>query len=344
MYRHLLVPVDQTELSSATVSKAVAFAGSMDARITFLHVAPDYAATEEGALQIALSPQWFAENAQGDGPAVLAKAGAAANAQGVVYDTCSRMSDRPYEVIVAVAESLNCDLIFMASHGYRGFRGLFHVSQTEKVLRHTRVPVLISTVESNDPQADCSKAIAIMEDEHRSLAVVIHGLLGITREARDAGVFFDVALIRRMMYYLHAFPERLHHPKEEEFLFKPLRARGAGIDDVLNELEVEHKRERELVTALEQSLDRYEAEEDNKKANLEAFSAVLNCLANAIWNHMGKEERYVLPAARRCLKPEDWAASTLAFEANDDPLSQISEGDFGKMFTRIANLLSSSGH
>lgn len=343
MYRHLLVPVDHTELSSATVSKAVALAGAVDARISFLHVAPDYAATEEGALQIALSPQWFAENAMGDTQAVLAKAGAAANAQGVVYDTVSRMSDRPYEVIVSMAESLGCDLIFMASHGYRGFRGLFHISQTEKVLRHTRTPVLICTVESNDPQADCTKAISIIEDEHRSLAVVIHGLLGMTREARDAGVFFDVPLVRRMIYYLHAFPERLHHPKEEAYLFKPLRERDGGINDVLDELEVEHKRERELVAALEQALDRYEAEEESRKANLEAFSAVLNCLANAIWNHMGKEERYVLPAARRCLKPEDWAASTMAFEANDDPLSQISEGDFGKMFTRIANLLSSAG-
>jgi len=50
VYRHILVPVDDSHLSTEVASKAVAFAKTTGARITFFHARPDYGATDAGAL------------------------------------------------------------------------------------------------------------------------------------------------------------------------------------------------------------------------------------------------------------------------------------------------------
>jgi nucleotide-binding universal stress UspA family protein len=49
----------------------------------------------------------------------------------------------PYEAIIEAAEKSGCDLIFMASHGRRGFSGFLLGSETNKVLTHSKVPVLV---------------------------------------------------------------------------------------------------------------------------------------------------------------------------------------------------------
>ena len=56
MYRHLLVPTDGSDLSIETVSKAVEFARTLSARITFLSARKDYGATDSGALERSLNP------------------------------------------------------------------------------------------------------------------------------------------------------------------------------------------------------------------------------------------------------------------------------------------------
>jgi nucleotide-binding universal stress UspA family protein len=55
----------------------------------------------------------------------------------------SSVSDIPYEAIIAAAEEAGADLIFMASHGRRGISGLLLGSETQKVLTHSKIPVLV---------------------------------------------------------------------------------------------------------------------------------------------------------------------------------------------------------
>ena len=62
---------------------------------------------------------------------------------GVECQTASATSDAPYEAIIAAAEQSGCDLIFMASHGRRGISGFLLGSETNKVLTHSRIPVLV---------------------------------------------------------------------------------------------------------------------------------------------------------------------------------------------------------
>jgi nucleotide-binding universal stress UspA family protein len=62
---------------------------------------------------------------------------------GVVYGAVHRVADSPWQVIIDVAAERGCDLIFMASHGRRGVSALLIGSETNKVLTHTKIPVLV---------------------------------------------------------------------------------------------------------------------------------------------------------------------------------------------------------
>lgn len=336
MYRHFLVPIDGSELSVETVGKAVELAKALGASVTFFHARPDYGATSEGALQRTLMPEAFAEGAAGEARAILSKAEVAARAAGVVYDSVARTSDRPFEAIIEVAQERSCDLIFMASHGRRGIKGLMLGSQTQKVLQHTRIPVLVSAVESNVSTPEMNSAIAIIKDEHRSLAAVTHGLRYLVRQAREAGASPDFRLLRAALHYIGTFPETLHHPKEDVYLFRLLRSRSRETDEVITELQRQHVTGGQLFAALERALDGYEAGADG---GLDTFAEALERFAEAEWEHMSVEEKVILPAAREHLTAEDWAGIARAFGENGDPrFGDEPDEQFRKLFSRILNL------
>src|SRR5262245_17019921 len=185
MYRHLMVPLDDSPLSVETVNKAVQFARTMGARVTFFHAQADYGASSIGALERVMSPAVFNEHMAGEARAILAKAETVARAMNVACDSVVMTSDRPHEAILHAADARGCDLIFIASHGHRGLKGLMLGSQTQKVLQHATIPVLVSAVESNLPAGELIAPLAIMRDEHRSIAAVIHGLEFLVRQARE---------------------------------------------------------------------------------------------------------------------------------------------------------------
>lgn len=145
MFKHILVPSDGSQLSSDTVKRAIAFARETKARVTFFFAKPDYpvAFYGEGALIDPTTPDKFAEMAEQQAREILAAHEAAAKAEGVASASISSVSDTPYEAIIAAAEEAGADLIFMASHGRRGISGLLLGSETQKVLTHSKIPVLV---------------------------------------------------------------------------------------------------------------------------------------------------------------------------------------------------------
>ena len=145
MFKHILVPTDGSPLSSDTVKRAIAFAKETGAKVTFFFAKPDYpvAFYGEGALIDPTTPDKFAEMAEQQAKEILAAHESAAKAEGVVSASLSSVSDIPYEAIIAAAETAGADLIFMASHGRRGFSGLLLGSETQKVLTHSKIPVLV---------------------------------------------------------------------------------------------------------------------------------------------------------------------------------------------------------
>lgn len=145
MFKHILVPTDGSALSESTVARAVSFAKEAGARITFFYAQPDFPMPiyGEGALIDPTTPEQFSKSAAAEAEAILAKAKGAAEAAGVAADCDTTVNEVPYEAIIDAADRHGCDLIFMASHGRRGIAGLLLGSETQKVLTHSKTPVLV---------------------------------------------------------------------------------------------------------------------------------------------------------------------------------------------------------
>jgi len=180
------------------------------------------------------------------------------------------------------------------------------------------------------------KSIGIILAEHRSLAAVVHGLLYLVREIRDHGAAPDFTLLGSMIYYIDAFPERHHHPKEDRYLFRLLRARCPEAGAVLDDLARQHAEGGERIRALEQALSRYQ---HGGADEFPAFAREVERYAAFHWDHMHREESEVLPLAAKHLTADDWEAIDAAFEGNTDPLfGQTNSAGWESLFRRIVHL------
>lgn len=144
MFQHLLVPTDGSHLSEATVRRAVIFAKEGGARISFFHALPVYPAMRLGLSHGVLQgAEKFEAYSKEEASRALGFAGRLCEAVGVPCDTISAHSDDPAMAILTAAKECGADLIFMASHGRRGIKSLLMGSETNKVLTHAKIPVLV---------------------------------------------------------------------------------------------------------------------------------------------------------------------------------------------------------
>jgi nucleotide-binding universal stress UspA family protein len=67
----------------------------------------------------------------------------AGRAKGVKVKPVTARSDLVSDAIIAAAKKHKCDLIVMASHGRRGIKRLLLGSETQLVLTHSHIPVLV---------------------------------------------------------------------------------------------------------------------------------------------------------------------------------------------------------
>lgn len=178
-------------------------------------------------------------------------------------------------------------------------------------------------------------AISILKSEHRSISAVLHGLKELARMAQDAKIRPRFQVLRSMLRYMDEYPERLHHPKENEHLFARLLAREPGARHLVEELQAEHEEGARLIRELERALLFFE---EGWPAGAREFQQAVDAYADFNWKHMRKEEQQVLPLAERALTAEDWEAINEAFAANRDPVAGLQERDFEQLFSRIANL------
>ena len=180
------------------------------------------------------------------------------------------------------------------------------------------------------------EAASILRDEHRSLGAVVHALQFLVREIQDKGRAPDFRLLHAMLYYVREYPERLHHPKEDRYLFAALKRRTHEADAVVAELEREHTQGEKLLNDLTVALSIFEA---GAKEGAQRFSREVSRFADFYWSHMQKEEDQVLPIAERALTEDDWRGIHAAFAANQDPnFSGDAQDEFRRLFTRIVNL------
>lgn len=172
--------------------------------------------------------------------------------------------------------------------------------------------------------------------EHRSIAAVLHAMRYLVDAQRTRDKKVDLEVFRAMLYYLDVFPERHHHPKEEQFLFAAIRAKADGVPKVIEELAEDHERGERAIRDLEQALVRYEA---GGRDEFPAFADAADQFVARYFEHMRREESEVMPLAERLLGPDDWQRIEAAFAEHRDPLDGASTGDdYQKLYSRIVAL------
>lgn len=298
MYRHMLVPIDASDLSIQVVGNAVEVARSVGARVTFLHARADAAG--------------------GKAHELLAKAEAAARACGVPCASHCSAGAEPATAIVGAARERGCDLIFMPAPA----------DATLAVLRATRLPVLVAPLDEPGAHAH---AIGVIRDEHRAIAAVMHAWLDALSAARTQAADVDVMAMRLMLRYLQQFAAAVHHPKEEAQLFRRLRRREPALAFELDELQRQHRRDAQLLAGLAHHLD---VLADTGGAALDELERAVQAYAEFLWNHLGREEAVILPAAQRCLRAHDWREIDAAFARQRDALLDES---CAELFARIVS-------
>jgi len=181
-----------------------------------------------------------------------------------------------------------------------------------------------------------NRALAIIHDEHRALGAVLHGLRFLVREMVDKGVKPDFPLLWAMVYYMDAFSDRLHNPREDAYLFERLKFRTHEADEIISALEQQHRESCEHTRQLELTLGQLEA---GVPGGLEAFATAAEKLLEEAWEHMSLEEKVVIPLAKKHLTAEDWISIAEAFGENGDPrFGAKPDHEFRDLFTRIVNL------
>jgi nucleotide-binding universal stress UspA family protein len=145
MFKNVLLPTDGSALSEKATATAVQFAKVHGARIVGICVAQPFPLVpiSEGSGAVVPDAEVFETQMTSAAQAHLTKVASACAAAGVPFEGVLANSHNPYEEIVNAAQQHNCDIIIMASHGRKGLNKLFLGSETQKVLAHTTLPVLV---------------------------------------------------------------------------------------------------------------------------------------------------------------------------------------------------------
>jgi branched-chain amino acid transport system ATP-binding protein len=168
--------------------------------------------------------------------------------------------------------------------------------------------------------------LATLRDEHRNISAVLHAMKDLAHRALEPGAKPAFPALRAMIRYIDEFPEKLHHPKEDRYLFDRLEVRSTEARPLIERLRAEHVEGARRVRELERALVFYE---DGAPQGAREFLEALNAYAEFHWSHMRREEQELLPLAERHLTEADWREIGAAFRANPS---------FEEQFTRLVNL------
>jgi nucleotide-binding universal stress UspA family protein len=145
MFKNILVPTDGSKLSQKAIREAILLAKDAHGKVTALHVYPKFSGSPYGTygpaediLETAHENQAVAE-----GDKLFAGVRKLADAAGVAMESVLAQNNDVWKQVIATAKKSKCDLICMASHGRRGLSGVLLGSETNKVLTHSELPVLV---------------------------------------------------------------------------------------------------------------------------------------------------------------------------------------------------------
>ena len=142
MFKRILVPTDGSDITAKAIATAVALAKSLGAQLFTISVKEPFPYSAISEMQPTPPQEFFDAQERMANKRVLAVVDLA-KASGMHCQSHTIEALHPWEAIIDHATSLDCDLLVMASHGRRGVSALLLGSETQKVLTHSKVPVLV---------------------------------------------------------------------------------------------------------------------------------------------------------------------------------------------------------
>lgn len=181
-----------------------------------------------------------------------------------------------------------------------------------------------------------SRTLAIIQREHRAIAAVLYTFDHVLAEIRAGKIAPDFTLFGTILSYVQDFPDRFHHPKEDEVLFPLIAKRAPEVKETLAELQAQHHEGVRLTSELKWKLEAWQADPAKGFA---AFDSAAQSFIEWQRKHIGLEERAILPAARAKLTAEDWVGADAAFADNDDPIfGRSPKKAYDQLLSKIASL------
>ena len=177
-------------------------------------------------------------------------------------------------------------------------------------------------------------ALTIISQEHSNLWRLATALDQVASDMQ-AGAPLESAFFNAALDYITQFVDRMHHPKEDDFLFRLLRLRSAEAADVLDALEADHRQGPDNLVQLRAKLT---ATAQGQLPSAELAVAIQR-YTDGLKGHIKSEEKHVLPLARKVLLPQDWAEIDKAFLNHSDPVfGDQAKAEFRELFHRIVSL------
>jgi len=143
MYKHILLATDGSQLAKSSTKDAIALAKAIGAKITVITVIKPWHMVAPAEIMISFPEAEYLKGAKKQAGKILQETADAAQEAGVACQTRQMINEQPWRIIVDTAKSDNCDLIVMGSHGRTGLVKLVLGSETQKVLAHSKISVLV---------------------------------------------------------------------------------------------------------------------------------------------------------------------------------------------------------
>ena len=180
-----------------------------------------------------------------------------------------------------------------------------------------------------------TSAVQTIRLEHFNIGSVLFSLRYLIEQIEQGRWEPDFTLLSVILEYMERFPEVLHHPKEEDYLFRAMQRRKPELAGLLGLVHDEHVKGARMLRDLRDALGCYESNPEG----FEAFRDRALAYIEFERRHMAREERELLPMALDLLQEEDWREIDAAFAANDDPLfGAARRKEFERLTQHILNL------
>lgn len=143
MFKHILIATDGSPLAQSAALNALHLAKSLSAKVTAITVSAPFHILAADAVKLTEVKDVYEEHCEQQSENILGAMKTASESEGISFEGIHTFADRPYEAIIATATKRGCDAICMGSHGRSGVTALLVGSETQRVLAHTDIPVVV---------------------------------------------------------------------------------------------------------------------------------------------------------------------------------------------------------